>query len=84
MYFRLSNADDSRNLKDTIWTPFNTDGSPDTTVNNSVNSNDFIERVYSVDDVGEFISFAIKIRMQGTNSSEVPRCKDLRAIALAT
>ena len=23
MYFRLSNADDSRNMRDTIWTPFN-------------------------------------------------------------
>ena len=32
MYFRLSNADDSRNLRDTIWTPFNTDGSPDKAV----------------------------------------------------
>ena len=45
---------------------------------------DFIERQYTADDIGEFISFAIKIRMQGSNSSEVPRCKDLRAIALAT
>jgi len=32
----------------------------------------------------EFISFAIKIRLQGTNSCEVPYLKDLRAIALAT
>ena len=32
----------------------------------------------------EFIAFSIKIRMQGTNSSEPPRLKDLRAIALAT
>ena len=63
---------------------FNTDGSPDTPVNNSVNIDDFIERQYTADDIGEFISFAIKIRMQGSNSSVVPRCKDLRAIALAT
>ena len=39
---------------------------------------------YTQDDLEEFISFAIKIRMQGINSSEPPRIKDLRAIALAT
>ena len=82
--FKILRSDDASDFDEIGWQYFNTDGSPDTTVNNSVNSNDFIERVYSVDDVGEFISFAIKIRMQGTNSSEVPRCKDLRAIALAT
>ena len=32
----------------------------------------------------EFIQFAIKIVLQGTNTSEVPRLKDFRAIALAT
>ena len=82
--FKILRSDDASDFDEIGWQYFNTDGSPDTTVNNSVNTNDFIERVYSVDNVGEFISFAIKIRMQGTNSSEVPRCKDLRAIALAT
>ena len=63
---------------------FNTNGSPDTNVNASVDNTDFIERQYTADGLSEFISFAIKIRMQGTNTSEVPRVKDLRAIALAT
>ena len=39
---------------------------------------------YTEDGLEEFIAFAIKIRMQGINSSEPPRLKDLRAIALAT
>ena len=56
----------------------------DTTVNESTTSDDFIEYEYTQDDLDEFIAFAIKIRMQGTNSSEPPRIKDLRAIALAT
>ena len=36
------------------------------------------------DPLDEFISFSIKIVMQGTNMSQPPRIKDLRAIALAT
>ena len=32
----------------------------------------------------EFISFQIKIVMQGTNSAEPPRIKELRALALVT
>ena len=38
----------------------------------------------TANDLDEFIAFSIKIVMQGTNSSEPPRLKDLRAIALAT
>ena len=32
----------------------------------------------------EFISFQIKIIMQGTNCAEPPRIKDFRTLALAT
>ena len=82
--YKILRSDDASDFDEIGWQYFNTDGSPDTPVNNSVNIDDFIERQYTADDIGEFISFAIKIRMQGSNSSEVPRCKDLRAIALAT
>ena len=82
--YKILRSDDASDFDEIGWQYFNTDGSPDTNVNNSVNIDDFIEREYTADDIGEFISFAIKIRMQGSNSSEVPRCKDLRAIALAT
>ena len=57
---------------------------PDTTVNESTTRDDFIEYEYTQDDLEEFIAFAIKIRISGTNSAESPRLKDLRAIALAT
>ena len=71
---------------------FNTDGSADEFVNPSLDRDDFQEYVFSAgvtdDGIGteleEFISFSIKIVMQGTNMSQPPRIKDLRAIALAT
>jgi len=63
---------------------FNTNGDPDTTVNPSSVSDDFREYEYTVNNLSEFSTFAIKIRMKGTNTSEPPRIKDLRAIALAT
>ena len=46
--------------------------------------NDFKEYEYTANDLDEFIAFSIKIVMQGTNTSEPPRIKDLRCIALAT
>jgi hypothetical protein len=82
--YKILRSDDASDFDEIGWRYFNTNGLPDTTVNSSVDLYDFVERQYTVDGLEEFISFAIKIRMQGTNSSEVPRVKDLRAIALAT
>ena len=56
------------------------------------NINDFNDYAYTAgvtdDGIGtplqEFISFQIKIIMQGTNTSTPPRIKDLRVLALAT
>ena len=82
--YKILRSDDASDFDEIGWRFFNTNGSPDTNVNASVDNTDFIERQYTADGLSEFISFAIKIRMQGTNTSEVPRVKDLRAIALAT
>ena len=83
MYFRLSNADDSRSLKDTIWTAFNDDGSPDKEIAPSDDNVTFREYQYSASDLTKFTSFQIKLVMKGTVSSYPPRVKDLRGIALA-
>jgi hypothetical protein len=83
MYFRLSNSDDSRNLKDTIWTPFNTDGSPDKAIAPIDDNVTFREYQYSAKDLTKFTAFQIKLVMKGTVSSYPPRVKDLRGIALA-
>ena len=82
--YKILRSDDASEFDEIGWTYFNTNGTPDINVNSSVNQYDFIERQYTVNGLEEFIAFAIKIRMQGTNSSEPPRIKDLRAIALAT
>ena len=82
--YKVLRSDDASDFDEIGWEYFNTTGTPDTNVNASVNTEDFIERQYTVEGLSEFIAFAIKIRMQGTNTCEVPRIKDLRAIALAT
>ena len=82
--YKILRSDDASDFDEIGWEYFNTTGGPDSNVNASVNNEDFIERQYTVEGLPEFIAFAIKIRMQGTNTCEVPRIKDLRAIALAT
>jgi len=81
--FKILRSDDSTDFEDLGYTFFNTDGSPDVTTNPSTTKNDFIEHEYTSTNPGEFIAFQIKIRMQGTNSSEPPRIKRLRVVATA-
>jgi hypothetical protein len=83
VYFRLSNADDARNMHELIWTPFNTDGSPDTAIAPTDDNITFREFKYSADNLNKFTAFQLKVVMKGTVSSYPPRVKDLRGIALA-
>jgi hypothetical protein len=82
--YKILRSDDASDFDEIGWRYFNETGGPDISVNESTTVDDFIEYNYTQDGLEEFISFAIKIRMQGINSSEPPRIKDLRAIALAT
>jgi len=84
LMYKILRSDDASDFDEIGWRYFNSTGGPDTTVNESTTADDFIEYEYTQNDLEEFIAFAIKIRMQGVNSSEPPRIKDLRAIALAT
>jgi len=89
---KILRTDDASDFDDLGYTFFNTTGVPDQTVNPSLDKDDFQEYLYTAgvtdDGLGtpldEFISFQIKIVMQGTNCAEPPRIKDLRAIALVT
>ena len=83
MYFRLSNADDARNMNNLAWTPFNSDGSPDKAVPPSDDDVTFREHQYSVSGTTTFTAFQLKIILKGTSSSYPPRVKDMRGIALA-
>jgi len=90
--FKTLRSDDAFDFDEIGYTFFNTDGSPDSTVNTSLETDDFQDYTYSAgitdDGIGdalpEFIQFAIKIVMKGTNAAQPPRIKDLRVIALAT
>ena len=84
LMYKILRSDDASDFDEIGWRFFNTSGGPDTTANESTTNDDFIEYEYTEDGLEEFIAFAIKIRMQGINSSEPPRIKELRAIALAT
>ena len=91
VYYKILRSDDASDFDDLGYTPFNTDGSPDNTVQPSLVKTDFQQYVYTagVKDNGEgtsldeFIAFAIKIVLKGTNSAQPPRVRDLRCIALA-
>jgi hypothetical protein len=83
MYYRLSNADDARNMGDLSWRAFNDDGSPDTLVTPTENRYEFKEHKFSIKDLTTFTAFQLKIVMTGTSSCYPPVIKDLRGIALA-
>jgi hypothetical protein len=83
VYFRVTSAEEVRNIEDLNWTPFNSDGSEDTTVTPAEDDTTFKEYKYSASDIHDFTSFQIKIVMTGSVSSYPPIIRDLRAIALA-
>ena len=90
--YKILPIDESEDFDNLGYTYFNTDGSPDVTVPPSSSLNDFQEYEYSAgvtddgigDPLQEFISFQIKIIMQGTNCAEPPRLKGFRCLALGT
>jgi hypothetical protein len=86
-FFRTTGGEETRKIDDIEFTPFNTDGSPDTSVapseGDQVLDNDFKDYKFSVSSLPEFSSFQIKIVFRGTNSAYTARIKDFRGIALA-
>jgi hypothetical protein len=90
--FKTLKTSDSADFDELGYEFFNTDGSPDNTVPNSLVKTDFQEYVYTAgvndDGIGtpldDFIQFQIKIVMQGTDATKPVRIKDFRAIALST
>jgi hypothetical protein len=57
----------------------------DTPIANFSNStNVFVDASYSIENLDAFDAVTIKLVMKSTNSSEIPRIKDLRVLALAS
>ena len=92
LLYKILRTDDATDFDDLGYRYFNTTGIDDNDTPASADVDDFQEYIYTAgvtdDGIGtpleEFISFQIKIVMQGENSSEPPRIKELRAIALVT
>ena len=83
VFFRVSGAEEVRNISELSWIPFNTNGEEDITVTPAENDNVFKEYKYSVTGINDFTAFQIKIVMKGSISSYPPIIRDLRGIALA-
>ena len=81
MYFRV--ATDGDKLDELSWTPFNSDGSRDSSVVPAEDDTTFKEYKYTASDINDFTSFQLKIVMKGTISSYPPVLRDMRGIALA-
>ena len=90
--FKILRSDSADDFDELGYDFFNTTGTTDSTVQSSLDENDFQQYLYTAgvtdDGIGEplpeFIQFAIKIVGQGTNAAEPIRIRDLRVIALAT
>jgi len=83
MYYRISNADDARNMNDLAWIAFNADGSSDKAVDPSDDGITFRELQFSFEGAPAFTAFALKIVLTGRSSCYPPKVKDMRGIALA-
>jgi hypothetical protein len=81
--YKVLRSDDSTDFDELGWNYFNSNGESDVEVPAVSDRSSFREYEYTQDNIPEFISFSVKIKMNGTNSSEPVLIKDLRAIALA-
>ena len=90
VYYRVKESSSQENFTDINWVPFNTDGNTDTAVfatpENSISGqfeeqSSYQELSYSVSDLPEFTSFAVKVVMKTDDPAYVPKVQDIRAVA---
>ena len=88
--YRFKGASSQENFEDIDWVYFNEDGSPDgleiATSENTISGvtekqSSYQELKYSVADLPEFASFAVKIVMKTVDPAYVPKVQDIRAVA---
>ena len=88
--YKFKRASSQENFDDAEWFFFNESGEPDSleiaTADNSISSvvekqSSYQDLKYSVADLPEFSSFAIKIVMRGVDPAYVPKIQDIRAVA---
>jgi len=90
VFYRYKKASSQENFEDIDWIYFNEFGEPDTleiaTSENSISSvterqSSYQEFKYSVSNLPEFSSFAVKIVMKSVDPAYVPKIQDIRAVA---
>jgi hypothetical protein len=88
--YKFKKASSNENFEDIDWEYFNGTGQPDSleiaTPENSISSviekqESYQDITYSVAELPEFSSFAVKIVMKGTDPAYVPKIQDIRAVA---
>ena len=88
--YRFKKASSQENFEDIDWEYFNSNGDPDTleiaSSENSISGSvekqsSYQELKYSVADLPEFSSFAIKIVMKTVDPAFAPKIQDIRAVA---
>jgi glucan-binding YG repeat protein len=88
--YKFKKASSQENFEDIDWIYFNGTGQPNSleiaTPENSISSviekqESYQDITYSVADLPEFSSFAVKIVMKGNDPSYVPKIQDIRAVA---
>lgn len=90
VYFKTKPVNSQNIFDDTEWIAFNTTGYPDVDVapSNEVaiaglfeSQSSYKEHKYSVSNVSEFSSFAIKIVLKASNPCYIPKIQDARVVA---
>ena len=88
--YKFKRASSQENFDDINWIYFNDNGQPDSleiaTPENTISAvlekqSSYQDIKYSVSDLPEFSSFAIKIVMKGVDPAFVPKIQDIRAVA---
>jgi hypothetical protein len=88
--YKYKRASSQENLDDVDWIYFNGNGQPDSleiaTPENSISSivekqSSYQDLTYSVSDLPEFSSFAVKIVLKSVDPAYVPKIQDIRAVA---
>ena len=90
MFYKFKKASSQENFEDIDWIFFNENGEPDVfeiassenTISGVVErQSSYQDLKYSVSDLPEYSSFAVKIVMTGDDPSYVPKIQDIRAVA---
>ena len=79
-YYRILPTNSTQPFETIIWKAIAVDDTVDQGF--SSNPDEFKDFTYSANDIGLFTAFSVKLVMRGGNSSQIPRIKDFRGIAL--